>query len=78
MSDKPQPQQTPPAEKTSEKQQRKRKSRKVSTMYDVDYKANVAKLRNRKCPRCGKTMAEHANVHRWSCGGCGYTEYVRK
>lgn len=78
MSEKPQTPPTPAAVKAAEVQTRKRKSRKVSTMYEVDYKANVAKLMNKKCPRCGKAMAEHMNVHRWSCGGCGYTEYVRR
>ncbi|HIE23337.1 MAG TPA: 30S ribosomal protein S27ae [Candidatus Korarchaeota archaeon] len=28
----------------------------------------------RKCPRCGSFMARHEN--RYSCGKCGYTEFI--
>jgi small subunit ribosomal protein S27Ae len=32
--------------------------------------------KRRQCPRCGRFMAEHEN--RYSCGGCGYTEFKGK
>ncbi|MEM1569594.1 MAG: 30S ribosomal protein S27ae [Candidatus Bathyarchaeia archaeon] len=48
-------------------------------LYEVDYKNMRITFKGRKCPRCGKFMAHHLNpMSRWSCGGCGYTEYERK
>ncbi|RLI29703.1 MAG: 30S ribosomal protein S27ae [Candidatus Hecatellales archaeon] len=48
------------------------------TLYEYDYKTGAIKLKNRKCPRCGKIMARHNNPPRWACGGCGYMEYIRE
>ncbi|MBO3800316.1 MAG: 30S ribosomal protein S27ae [Candidatus Brockarchaeota archaeon] len=46
--------------------------------YEVDVSKKTVKLRNRKCPRCGKVMAFHKEVKpRWHCGSCDYTEFVR-
>ncbi|MFQ5762896.1 MAG: 30S ribosomal protein S27ae [Candidatus Bathyarchaeia archaeon] len=63
---------------SEEKETGKKKARSRSRIYEFDYQTGSAKLKNRKCSRCGKIMALHPNVNRWSCGGCGYTEYIRK
>jgi small subunit ribosomal protein S27Ae len=47
-------------------------------LYEYDYDKGEIRLKNRKCPRCGKIMAHHQNPPRWTCGGCGYTEYIRE
>ncbi|MCX8176466.1 MAG: 30S ribosomal protein S27ae [Candidatus Bathyarchaeota archaeon] len=45
-------------------------------LYTYNYETGEVKLKNKKCPRCReKIMAHHLNPERWSCGGCGYTEY---
>ncbi|MHC1564639.1 MAG: 30S ribosomal protein S27ae [Candidatus Hecatellaceae archaeon] len=54
------------------------KEKGVWQLYEYDYKTGDIKLKNRKCPRCGKTMAHHSNPPRWTCGGCSYTEYIRE
>ena len=45
-------------------------------LYEVSGETLLRK--NRFCPRCGEGifMAEHEN--RFSCGGCGYTEWKEK
>ncbi len=48
------------------------------SLYEYDYNTGKIKLKNKKCPRCGKVMARHENPPRWNCGGCGYTEYIRE
>lgn len=46
-------------------------------LYKID--GGTAKLANKKCPRCGKVMAFHKEPQaRWACGGCQYTEYVKR
>jgi len=45
-----------------------------SELYEVS--ATAAKLKNRKCPRCGAVMAAHSKpVQRWVCGACSFTDY---
>jgi len=49
------------------------------SLYEIDAEKGRARLRNRKCQRCGKPMAHHmAPVERWTCGDCHYTEYIRQ
>jgi len=61
-------------------QQQKPKSKKLqmrSELYDLS--GPVAKLKNRKCPRCGSVMAHHATgAARWVCGSCSFTDYAAK
>ncbi|HVH14912.1 MAG TPA: 30S ribosomal protein S27ae [Candidatus Angelobacter sp.] len=46
-------------------------------LYDLT--GSVAKLKNRKCPRCGSVMALHGGtVQRWVCGSCSFTDYGQK
>ncbi len=46
--------------------------------YEVAADKASIKLRNRKCPRCGKVMAFHKDAKpRWHCGSCNFTEFVR-
>ncbi|MBO3754518.1 MAG: 30S ribosomal protein S27ae [Candidatus Brockarchaeota archaeon] len=46
--------------------------------YEVDASKASVRLRNRKCPRCGRVMAFHKEVKpRWHCGACNYTEFQR-
>lgn len=46
--------------------------------YEVDASKALVKLRNRKCPRCGRVMAFHKEGKpRWHCGACNYTEFQR-
>jgi small subunit ribosomal protein S27Ae len=64
-----------PAAAAAAKKTKKRRLR--GTMYEVS--GSTAKLKNRKCPRCGSVMALHTNpVQRWVCGSCGLTEYAQK
>jgi small subunit ribosomal protein S27Ae len=58
--------------------EKKKKQRGAWQLYEYDYKAGTIKGKNKKCPRCGKTMAMHKDPARWACGGCGYSEYLRK
>lgn len=47
-------------------------------IFDVDADKRTAKLRNKKCTRCGATMAHHkAPVERWTCGACSYTDFSK-
>jgi ubiquitin-small subunit ribosomal protein S27Ae len=64
---KPQAQQAPQAKK-------KKKPRMRSELYEIS--STTAKLKNRKCPRCGAVMASHSKpVQRWVCGSCSFTDY---
>jgi small subunit ribosomal protein S27Ae len=50
-----------------------------SKLYDLDAVKGQAKLKNKKCPRCGNFMAHHKSpVERWTCGSCSFTDYVEK
>jgi len=50
----------------------------VGTLYEADFEKGVAKLKNRKCPRCGSIMAFHKSpVERWTCGSCSFTDFVK-
>jgi len=53
----------------------KSKKEGVWRLYTYNYETGEIKLKNKKCPRCGKIMAHHLNPERWACGSCGYTEY---
>ncbi|MBO0888434.1 30S ribosomal protein S27ae [Candidatus Bathyarchaeota archaeon] len=61
-------------------QQQKAKPKKLrmrSELYDVT--GSAAKLKNRKCPRCGSVMAHHSGGQpRWVCGSCSFTDYAAK
>jgi len=61
-----------------EEVERRKKRKGAWTRYECDHKTGKITLKNRKCHRCGKVMAKHENPLRWSCGSCGYTEYIRK
>lgn len=59
----------------SEKKQPKAR---LSALYQVDAQKGTAKLKNRKCPRCGNIMAYHkVPVERWTCGSCSFTDFVK-
>jgi small subunit ribosomal protein S27Ae len=59
-------------------EKKKKKEKKISSLYEVDYSKNKATLKNKKCSRCGNIMALHQMpVPRWSCGSCGFTDYVK-
>ncbi|BDC19178.1 30S ribosomal protein S27ae [Acidianus sp. HS-5] len=50
---------------------------KASVRLYYEISDGKVKLKNKKCPRCGSVMAHHLKpVERWSCGKCGYTEFV--
>src|SRR2546428_12790576 len=54
-----------------------KKHRMRGDLYDLS--GAVAKLKNRKCPRCGSVMASHGgNAQRWVCGSCSFTDYGQK
>ncbi|MCS7107680.1 MAG: 30S ribosomal protein S27ae [Acidilobaceae archaeon] len=51
----------------------------VHKLYVIDEEKKVAKLKNKRCPRCGSVMAHHVQGNeRWHCGKCGYTEFIVK
>jgi small subunit ribosomal protein S27Ae len=54
-----------------------KKHRMRGDLYDLS--GAVAKLKNRKCPRCGSVMAFHGgSAQRWVCGSCSFTDYGQK
>ena len=58
-------------DKKGKKAPRKTKPSKKWTLYEG------GKRKNKFCPKCGAGvfMAKHKN--RYTCGKCGYTEYIR-
>jgi small subunit ribosomal protein S27Ae len=65
------------SEKEKPKEKAKGEKRGAWNLYKME--GGTAKLSNKKCPRCGKVMAFHKEPQaRWSCGGCQYTEYVKR
>ncbi len=49
----------------------------VHKLYEYDYETGKIRLKNKKCPRCGRIMAFHKKPRpRWHCGYCHYTEFV--
>jgi len=65
------------SEKPKPKEKERRERRGAWNLYKID--GGTAKLANKKCPRCGKVMAFHKDPQaRWACGGCQYTEYVKR
>ncbi|MFH0848758.1 MAG: 30S ribosomal protein S27ae [archaeon] len=47
-------------------------------VFDVDTDKRTATFRNKKCTRCGATMAHHkAPTERWTCGACSYTDFSK-
>jgi len=59
-------------------EEKKKKKSAAWKKYEIDYKTGKIDLKNKKCSRCSKIMGHHQSPPRWSCGGCGYTEYIRK
>jgi len=57
----------------------KKKGRsRLGDLYEIDDQKVTAKLKNRKCPRCGSIMAFHkAPVERWTCGSCSFTDFIK-
>src|SRR3989442_14401960 len=54
-----------------------KKHRMRGDLYDLS--GAVAKLKNRKCPRCGSVMAFHGGTaQRWVCGSCSFTDNGQK
>src|SRR2546427_9837282 len=62
----------------AEPQKPKAKKRRMrGDLYDLS--GAVAKLKNRKCPRCGSVMAFHGgSAQRWVCGSGRFTDYGQK
>ena len=56
----------------AKKAQGKSRSKKVKQYEKYEIKDGKAVLKNRKCPKCKKLLANMQN--RAYCGGCGYTE----
>lgn len=48
----------------------------IHKLFEFDYSTGKIKRLNKKCPRCGVFMARHKDNPRWSCGKCGYTEFI--
>jgi len=67
-------------QKQAAKEPQKPKAKKHRMRGDLyDLSGAVAKLKNRKCPRCGSVMAFHGgNAQRWVCGSCSFTDYGQK
>lgn len=47
----------------------------IHNLFEIDPTGKI-KRKNKKCPRCGVFMARHKQPDRWSCGKCGYTEFI--
>src|SRR5256885_10224902 len=69
-----------PQQKQAAKEPQKPKAKKRRMRGDLyDLSGAVAKLKNRKCPRCGSVMAFHGGTaQRWVCGSCRFTDYGQK
>src|SRR2546421_5879988 len=69
-----------PQQKQAAKEPQKPKAKKRRMRGDLyDLSGAVAKLKNRKCPRCGSVMAFHGGTaQRWVCGSGGFTAYFHK
>src|SRR5438552_12310574 len=69
-----------PATEASSKGATETKAKKRRMRGDLyDLSGAVAKLKNRKCPRCGSVMAFHGGTaQRWVCGSCSFTDYGQK
>src|SRR2546421_5784414 len=69
-----------PQQKQAAKEPQKPKAKKHRMRGDLyDLSGAVAKLKNRKCPRCGSVMAFHGGTaQRWVCGSCSFTDYGQK
>src|SRR2546428_8552533 len=67
-------------QKQAAKEPQKPKAKKHRMRGDLyDLSGAVAKLKNRKCPRCGSVMAFHGgSAQRWVCGSCSFTDYGQK
>ncbi len=58
---------------------KKEREARAAKLYDLDAVKGQAKLKNKKCPRCGNFMGHHKSpVERWTCGSCSFTDYVEK
>src|SRR2546425_10426423 len=64
-------------QKQAAKEPQKPKAKKHRLRGDLyDLSGSVAKLKNRKCPRCGSVMAFHGgNAQRWVCGSRRFSDY---
>jgi len=57
---------------------KKESKTRMSELYEIDEQKGLAKLKNRKCPRCGNIMAFHKTpVERWTCGSCSFTDFIK-
>ncbi len=56
------------------KEQKKSKTVKIHNLYQIS--GNKVERKNKFCPKCKVFMAKHKS--RWSCGTCGYTEFLSK
>src|SRR2546422_10954183 len=67
-------------QKQAAKETQKPKAKKHRMRGDLyDLSGAVAKLKNRKCPRCGSVMAFHGGTaQRWVCGSGSFTDYGQK
>src|SRR5256885_16505705 len=69
-----------PQQKQAAKEPQKPKAKKRRMRGDLyDLSGAVAKLKNRKCPRCGSVMAFHGgSAQRWVCGSRAFTVFSKK
>src|SRR5256886_15484916 len=65
-----------PQQKQAAKEPQKPKAKKRRMRGDLyDLSGAVAKLKNRKCPRCGSVMAFHGGTaQRWVCGSWRFSD----
>lgn len=53
-----------------------KKTRKMHTLYTLS--GDVAKRKNRTCPKCGPGYFLGVHANRMVCGKCAYVEYTAK
>ena len=64
--------------KKEEVSTKKKPKPRLGTLYEIDDQKGTAKLKNRKCPRCGSIMAFHkVPLERWTCGSCSFTDFIK-
>ena len=54
----------------------KKKSIRRGHLYEVS--EGKVRRKNKFCPKCGNGVFLAKHLDRWSCGKCGYTEFIKK
>jgi small subunit ribosomal protein S27Ae len=66
-------------ERGAEGKEKKKRPAKKWTLYEISAEGEgKIKRKNKFCPKCGSGVFLAKHEDRYSCGKCGYTEFLRK